>query len=221
MRPAESPPDTTPRWHEAARSRAPLYLITALLLALLAGILTYLYLDQIKENSLPTGRAVVAVAEIRPGTVITSDEVEIRALPRNMLPQAAIQDMQQVVGRVSFDLLVPGQVIHSRNLTGEEGGGLAARLPDGRWALVMPVSWLASPLPRVKQGDAIDILAYQPGQPIEGTDLVVEQVELIELPKGQAASNVTIVVSLEQATSILYSHVNGFQLLGLLRASGG
>jgi Flp pilus assembly protein CpaB len=197
-----------------------LYLITALLLALLAGVLTYFYLDQIRANSVPTARAVVAAVEIRPGTVITSGMIDARAVPRNAMPDEAMRDSDQVIGRLTYDLLVPGQVIHQRNLIGE-GSGLASRLPDGRWAVVIPVSWLASPLPDVKRGDVIDILAYPAGQPIGQAALILEQVELLDSPGSQSAGNVTLIVSLEQATSIFYSHVNGFQLLGLLRASGG
>lgn len=220
MGPAETPPETTPRWNEAALSRAPLYLIAALLLALLAAALTFLYLDDLRQRSLPTAQAAVAVAEIRPGSVITSERVEIRAVPMAMMPEGAATELRNVVGRTTVYPLAAGEVILQRDLVGEEGGGLAARLPDGRWAMVLPTGWLASPLPEVQNGDLIDILAYPPGQSVEDVGLIVERVELVAGAGGEA-NRVTLAVSLEQATSILYAHVNGFQMLGLLKAQGG
>lgn len=220
MGPADTPPETTPRWNEAARSRAPLYLIAAFLLALLAAILTFLYLDDIRQRSLPTAQAAVAVDEIRPGSVITSERVEMRSVPAATLPEGAITELSSIVGRTVIYPLAAGEVILQRDLIGEEGGGLAARLPDGRWAMVLPVGWLASPLPEVQNGDLIDLLAYPPGQSVEEVGLIVERVELLAGAVGEANA-VTLAVSLEQATSILYAHVNGFQMLGLLRAQGG
>ena len=220
MGPADTPPDTTPRWNEAARSRAPLYLIAALLLALLAGVLTFLYLDDIRKQSLPTAQAAVALNDIRPGSVITSDRVEIRSVPAATLPDGAVMEMRNVVGRTTIYPLAAGEVILLRDLRGEDGGGLAARLPDGRWAMVLPVGWLASPLPEVENGDLIDILAYPPGQNVDQVGLIVERVELVAGAGGEAGA-VTLAVSLEQASSILYAHVNGFQMLGLLKAQGG
>lgn len=221
MRPADFPPETTPRWQQAARSRAPLYLIGAMLLALLAAVLTYQYLQQIREQSLPTAQAVVVVSEVPAQTVLTADLVEIRQLPSAMLPEGAIKQEGLAVGRLTRYPLATGEVLLQHDLMSEEGAGLAGRLPDGRWAMVMPVGWLASPLPQIEQGDHIDILAYAPGQAAEQTALIVERVELVEVHEsGGGAARVTLAVSLEQATSILYSHVNGFQMVGLLKAIG-
>ncbi|MFP3852717.1 MAG: Flp pilus assembly protein CpaB [Anaerolineales bacterium] len=217
MGPADHQPETTPRWNEAVRSRAPLYLIVAFLLALLAGVLTFLYLDQIREQSLPTSEAVVALRELRPGAVITSDVVEVRAVPEAALPDGAIRNLREAVGRMAIYPVANGEVVLQRDLVGEDEGGLAARLPDGRWAMVMPVGWLVSPLPEVGVGDRVDVLAYSGGQLAEQAGLIVEGVELF----STSENFVTLAVTIEEATSILYAHVNGFQMLGLVRAQGG
>lgn len=221
MRPADSPPETTPRWHQATRSRAPLYLMMALLLALLAAVLTYLYLQRIREQSLPTTPAVVVVSHLPPQSVLSQDSLELRQLPRAMLPQGAIQDLEQATGRLTRYPMAAGEVLLQQDLLSEQDAGLAGRLPDGRWAMVLPIGWLASPLPQIEQGDHLDILAYPPGQDVEQAELIVERVELVEVNGPvEGVARVTLAVSLEQATSILYSHVNGFQMLGLLRAIG-
>lgn len=221
MRPADSPPETTPRWHQATRSRARLYLMMALLLALLAAVLTYLYLQRIREQSLPTTPAVVVVSHLPPQSVLSQDSLELRQLPRAMLPQGAIQDLEQATGRLTRYPMAAGEVLLQQDLLSEQDAGLAGRLPDGRWAMVLPIGWLASPLPQIEQGDHLDILAYPPGQDVEQAELIVERVELVEVNGPvEGVARVTLAVSLEQATSILYSHVNGFQMLGLLRAIG-
>jgi hypothetical protein len=85
--------------------------------------------------------------------------------------------------------------------------------------MVFPVGWLASPLPEISAGERIDILAYPPGTPVDQAGLIVEGVELIGRDDtGEGLDRVTLAVSLEQATSILYAQVNGFRLLGLIRS---
>jgi hypothetical protein len=40
---------------------------------------------------------------------------------------------------------------------------LAAELRPSTWAMFIPTSWLAAPLPRLQRGDALDILAMRSG----------------------------------------------------------
>ena len=212
---------TTPPWASAVRSRRPFYLLVALLLAALAGIATYLYLEDLRQHSIATVEAVVAVGELRPGTVIQSDQVEARGVPPAVLPQGAVVDLGQAIGRVTVNPIAPGEIVLTRDLAGDTGGGLSARLPDGRWAMVLPQGWLVTPLPEVGRGDRLDLIAYQPGQPAESAGVVVEAVEILIAPGSEGGGQVTLAVTRAEAIAIVYSRANGFQLLALLRPRGG
>lgn len=220
--PAGRTPTTTPQWNSAPRSRTILYLLVALALAALAGVLTFLYLDQIRQESVATGQAVVARREIRPGTIVRVEMIEVRPVPEAILPEAALEDPGQVVGRAVTGLVVEGEPLLQSDLAAGGRHGLSSQLPDGRWAMVLPAGWLVSPLASLQEGDRVDLLAYQQGQAAQEIGIIAESVEILSLPDGEDASQrVTLAVSLEQASSILYAHTNGFQLLGLLRAQGG
>lgn len=220
--PAGSPPQTTPQWTGEGRGRGRLYLLASLLLALLAAVLTFLYLDQLRERSVATGRAVVALRELNPGALLTEEMVDARPVPLAVLPAGALTEERAALGRRAVANVAEGEVVLRRDLAQEAGSGLSGRLPDGRWAMVLPAGWLVSPLARLQEGDRIDILAYQQGQPAEEIGLIVESVQVMALSTSQGGpSTVTMAVTLEQAASILYARSNGFQLLGLLRPFDG
>lgn len=219
--PTDPLPETTPNWNEGQARRTPIYLLGALLLALLAGFLTYRYLQELRAQSVATGQALVAVREIRPGSVIAADSVEPRDVPEAVLPAGAITELEPAVGRTAAYPLAAGEVILQRDVVTEGGGGLSARLPDGRWAMILPAGWLVSPLPPATSGDRLDLVAYQTGQAVEEAGVIVSAVELLDEPTDEAGGRLLLAVTMDEAVSILYSRSNGFQLLALLRPRGG
>ena len=114
------------------------------------------------------------------------------------------------------------EILQTSDFVGEAGAGLSARLPDGRWAVVLPAGWLASPPSSMQSGDQLDLMAYLPGQPIEEASVIVSAVEILET-RGDSASpdQLVLAVSLDEATAVLYARVNGFSLLALLRPESG
>jgi hypothetical protein len=106
-------------------------------------------------------------------------------------------------------------------LSGGEGG-LASRLPDGRWAMVLPSGWLAAPLPSLAAGDRIELMAYQAGQPADEAGVIVSAVEVLEVVgPPERIDGLALAVTLQEAEVILYARTNGFTLLPLLRRQGG
>ncbi|GAH05982.1 unnamed protein product, partial [marine sediment metagenome] len=51
-------------------------MLTAILLAVVAGILTYNYLQDVRVAALVTGEALVASQDIRPGSVLSEDMLD-------------------------------------------------------------------------------------------------------------------------------------------------
>lgn len=214
-------PETSPNWTASARRRLIFYLFAAILLAALAGVLTFVYLDRLRASSLPSNPAVVAVLDIAPGTVIDETMVELRPLPDAALPAGALTEVTQAIGRVAAVPIKAREVLLPSRFVGGGGEGLSGRLPDGRWAMIMPVGWLISGTPELIEGDRLEIMAYQAGQPIDQVGVIVTAVEVLAMdgPPGNP-DRLTLAVDLDQARTILYARVNGFSLLGLLRPAG-
>lgn len=213
---------TTPPWPGAARRRVPFYLLTAILLAAVAGILTYNYLQNVRAAAVATGKALVASQDISPGTVLNEELLELRDVPEAVLPSGYLSAVSQAVDRVALVPIAAGEVLLDGKLSGGAGEGLSARLPDGRWALTLPEGWLANPLPDLVAGDRIEIMAYQAGSPIDEAAVIVTGIEVLQFPiPGASQSRLTLAVTLEEATAILYARGNGFALMILLRPYGG
>lgn len=220
-RPQVSPPETTPNWMAGVRRRMPFYILVAVLLAVLAGGLTFTYLERLQDESVPTAQAVVALVEIRPGTEVTAQMIEVRRVPIAQLPQKAITDSSQAIGRVAILPIVAGEALVPSRLSGGPGGGLSARLPDGRWAMILTAGWLVSPVPELKVGDRIDLVAYQAGDPLAEAGVIVTAVEIIDFGGSfTSPEGLTLAVTLDEAIAILYSRVNGYSILPLLRPEG-
>ncbi len=213
---------TTPAWPGGARRRAPFYLLAAILLAAVAGILTYNYLRDVRAAAVPTGQALVASQDISPGTVLSEESVELRDVPEAVLPAGYLTSSSQAIGRAALVPIAAGEVILVGKLSGGLGEGLSSRLPDGRWAMTLPESWLVNPLPDLVAGDRIEIMAYQAGSPIQDADVIVTGIEVLQFPgSGVGQGRLTLAVTLEEATAILYARSNGFALMILLRPYGG
>lgn len=216
------PPETTPSWAAGVRRRIPFYLLGALLLALLAAVVTFIYLEQLRASMVPTAAALVARQAIRPGETITETMVEVRAVPEAIVPPERLTSIAQAVGRTALVPLAAGEVILPQRLSGASEAGLSRRLPDGRWAMVLPGTWLASPIPEIGTGDRVDLLAYQPGQPADQAAVIVSAIEVLSVAGSPAeAEALTVAVELEEAAAVTYARANGFLLLPLLRPAGG
>lgn len=216
MHPAGSAPQTATHWSDDSRRRAWLYVAIALLLALLAGLLTFRFLDGIQQRSLPSSNALVARHAIAAGDPIEASDVETRPVPLSVRPESALTSSADAVGRTARFALMANEIVLRSDVAADGPPGLSSRLPDGRWAMVLPAGWLASPLADYQEGDRLDLLAYQRGQAPEEAGIIVESVEVLVLPSA-AGGGVTLAVNLEQAVSILYARSNGFEVVGLLR----
>jgi Flp pilus assembly protein CpaB len=218
---ASPPPSTTPDWESSARRRVPFYLVTALLLAILAAVLTYNYLEGVRAAAVPTGKAVIALQDIRPGTAIQRDMVEVRDVPEAALPSSRLTTVSEAVGRLASMPLSAGEVLLSSKVSGGPEFSLSSRLPDGRWGMVLPAGWMISPVPELSPGDRIELLTYQGGQPVDEASVVVSAVEVLQFSGDSSnPAQLTLAVTLDEAISILYARVNGFTLLPLLRPRG-
>ena len=65
--PVPASPETTPQWASGARRRIPFYLLASLLLALLAAVVTFIYLEQARAADGSVGAGTGSAVQHSPG----------------------------------------------------------------------------------------------------------------------------------------------------------
>ncbi len=214
-------PETSPGWSFGAADRLPTYALIALLLALFAGLLTYRYLESLRAASVPSQDVLVATKAISIGEAVTSDMIDRQRVPLAVLPEGSLRESSQAVGRVAAAAIAPRQILLEADFAGA-ASRLAARLPQGRWALNLPSGWLAAPPIGVVSGDRIDLLAYHPGESADQAGLIVREVIVLQVDaENETIHRLILAVTLEEAAALLVARANGFLVLGLLRPKGG
>jgi pilus assembly protein CpaB len=149
------------------RLRGVIWLLAGLVVAILAAVVAFVTLNRAAmqradQSILPEIQVVVAARAVSVRTRLSSEDVEPKGIPVDLVPDGAAQAVGQVVGKVTLTELVPGEVILQTRLTDPN-----VIAPDGRQALVLsegevlfalPVSGLISKAGILKPGDHIDLL---------------------------------------------------------------
>ena len=91
---------------------------------------------------------------------------------------------------------------------------LAESLAPSTWAMNLPVAWLAAPVPRVRNGDVIDVLAVRQGERAYA-------VPVAYAARVMAADERGIVLELDEggASAIAIARGGGMLLVPLLRST--
>jgi pilus assembly protein CpaB len=104
-------------------------------------------------------RAVVANADLRPGTFLSSDAVAIREIPRAFLHSEAVlaDDWGSISGRALMHTVRSGEPVLLSHLTHDATAGFSAQLAQGMRALTFPVDDESSISGMLAPGDRVDI----------------------------------------------------------------
>ena len=98
------------------RKRGMLWLTSGLLLALMAGVLTFRLLAQATEaaaqaQEVSFSPVVVAVQDIPLRSVINEAQVTIKQVPMELVPAGAAVSLVDVVGKISRQDIAAGEVV--------------------------------------------------------------------------------------------------------------
>lgn len=115
------------------RSATPRRLIAALLVAAAVLAVGRLALARPAPGTVP---AVVAARSVPVGALLTPSVLEVRHLPRDAIPEGALTDVGAAAGRSAGSVLVPGEVVTSRDLG---GSALLTDQPRGTHGVFLPV----------------------------------------------------------------------------------
>ncbi len=214
-------PTTTPDWRAAVRRRTRFYILAAILLAILFGILVFQFFA--RQQRITPGEltsAVFATQDIEADTQITLDMLEVREVSIQAVPESHLNFLEQAVGELTLYPVVEGEVILGEKLAGDRGGAVAQRCPSGKWCVSIPVVWFIAAPPDLAVGDRVEIASVLPGRSLEEAGFIAAGVMVVELPDTTEIPAYVFAVENGEALSLLYARANEFQLLVLLRPAG-
>lgn len=203
-------------------------LVVGLVLAVATGVLLY---EATRDGSRSaraaapeTDRAptVVARVDIPQGAAITAEMLESRAFPAELLPSGAIVDATAVVGRRAAAALPKGMPVTQRHLAGGKAATEAA-VQDGRVLVIHPTADALTAAGLVQPGDRIDVLATITAGGERVTQVVVQDLEVLQVIGGsreQPARALTFRTEAQTALVLKYLRDSGAALDLVLRGSG-
>ncbi|MGE5455237.1 MAG: Flp pilus assembly protein CpaB [Methylocystaceae bacterium] len=215
--------------------RNKLYLLLALVLALVAGSSAYYFLNLTQQQYLPENmiETVRAVQDIEPGVVITGEMIKSTPVPRHISNKHAVRKSEMVIGQTATQKIYAGEeVISDRLLSSGDKSRLAYKIPAGRRAISLAVDEVSGVSGQIKTGDWVDITCF-----IETGDattskmaslLLLQNIEVLQAPElslkgadeaGKMARTVVLSVSPYQAQAITLADNQG-KIRLLLRQTG-
>ncbi|WP_159797012.1 RcpC/CpaB family pilus assembly protein [Puerhibacterium puerhi] len=143
----------------AARSRARrralawLWRSRFVLAAACCGLAVTAAVHALRPPAPPTVDVVVPVRTLAPGQAVSDDDVAVRALPVEAVPEDALDDLGAAVGRTPAVALPAGLPL-TRELVA--GGEVVAQAPAG--AVVVPVVLDGTAADLLRPGDRVDLV---------------------------------------------------------------
>jgi pilus assembly protein CpaB len=104
----------------------------------------------------PPVSVVVAAGDVTRGATLDEGSVTTTAVPRSLMPPGALTQTARAVGRVVLTDLADGEVVTGTRLAARAAGPVAALVPPGEQAFVVPTG---VPAGAIVAGDHIDVLA--------------------------------------------------------------
>lgn len=137
-------------------------LFASLGIAVVAGLLAVTYLSDLEDGIAGKGEKIevfVPVQDLPARKQIDESMLEARKFPKGLLPEGAITDQKQLLGKITLAPVVKGEVLHKKRI-GEASAetGVAPKLkPNERGFLYVPEG--ASDIALVKPDDYVDLTA--------------------------------------------------------------
>jgi pilus assembly protein CpaB len=136
-----------------------------LVLALTAGGVlafgTYNYVQKIPARTvtMPTRPVIVAAADLDIGAELTRDDIRVIDWPENSVPQNAITDANEVIGRGLILPVIQNEPILPMKLASKESGsGLPPAIPPGLRAVSVRVNEVIGVSGYVTPGTRVDVV---------------------------------------------------------------
>lgn len=140
--------------------------LVATLVAIIAGISTFLFASQIQKSTkikdAPTSSVVVAVQAVKENTVLTAEMLEVKVFTTVSVVPGAANKIEDVIGKISrYPIAMGEQVITNKIFSvGEEvkDAVLSYQLLPGEYAYTISVDSVQGVAGFITRGDYVDIL---------------------------------------------------------------
>lgn len=152
----------------------------AVLLGAVAFVVVRGYQDRVEALHPAVGPPVATVraaTDLARGTVLSDEMLQRSSLPEEFAPPGGVGDATSIVGRVLAADIEAGEILTRSRLAEPRVGPVAALVPDGLRAVVVP-----SGLPpgTLRAGDRVEVYAtYGGGRP--HTELVATGLEVVRI----------------------------------------
>jgi pilus assembly protein CpaB len=198
------------KWSPSSKAFA----LLGVVLALISFVIVNGYANRARALGAALGRTApvtVAAQDLHRGEVLSSSVLKVVQFPEAFAPPGSVPDVGSASGKVLVSDVGEGEPITHTRIAEERAGPVAAVVPEGLRAFVIP-----SDLPggSLRSGDRVDVLAtFGGGQP--HTETVVSGVEVLFVNQSggggggsgasDAASVLTLLVSPDQAEQLAYA----------------
>lgn len=151
------------------RLRGYLWLVAGLVVAAVAGAVAFIALsrataDRAERADLmaPEQQVVVAAQNVEVRDFLTAADVDVIDMPVDVVPDGALTDVDQVIGKISLVALYPGEILLDQRLIDPNvttnSGRMALVVAEDEVLMAFPAGDLLSRLGVLKAGDRVDFL---------------------------------------------------------------
>jgi Flp pilus assembly protein CpaB len=180
-----------------------LWIAAGLLLALIAGAATFVFIAQMSVSNQPAPeppkqQVLVAARDLPLRTVLAAGDLKLQEVPPEMVPEGAVTDVQEAVGMLTMVDMTRGEIIlASRLIAPDYVGPKAAFVMDpARVIVAFAATDLLGSLDVVRPGDRVDLMftfdfsAARPDiQSARNTLFVLQDVGVAAVIRGQGEGN--------------------------------
>ena len=151
-----------------------IYLI-AMVIALLAGLATYFFANELKTSKIVTGvneaTVLIALEDIDENTILTADMFQTVKLPQTAVSFGTVGEINDIIGYMSTDRILRGEQLMAGNIipvgSDKAKGRLSYELADGKYAYSIRVDVENAVSYFIKENDRINIYAQMsPDKPL-------------------------------------------------------
>lgn len=210
-----------------------LLLSLGLVLAIGAGALVYIILQQQSEAATRAARAQaaaelaqqvqtvplpVAARALEPGRPLTTEDVVLKDFPVDLVPASAVTSTVDLESRVLIRSVGEGETIQRSVLLGESGTTLSQQIRQGYVLFAFPVVDLMSQSDLVQDGDRIDLFLTVPVTTPDGSTagrvsaLTLQNIEVFKVlrptdEEGNPGAATALLCSMQPADAVMLKFI--------------
>jgi len=165
-------PLTTIDWSQKFNKAKIKYMLIAIIVALIITVNTYKLLHRVEHDS-ELISVVVASQNIEKYTQLTDADMQLRNMRRDQVPENAIMDNGDIRDLTTLINISKGQILTSQFFKEEVNpDSVSAKIGEGMIGMSVGFDWLIAPVPDIKDGDTVDIIASSSYKKEEGTSAI-------------------------------------------------